>query len=291
MKDLLQKLSHEYRKSSILNKIIYINIGVFLFISIFESFAFITQINIQHYLEKLFLPADTNKVISRPWTFLSYMFLHNNIFHLLFNMMWLYFAGNIFLLKLTQKKLLESYILGGICGGLLFIISYNYIPALSVYKIDAKALGSSAGVLAIVIASATSSPNYNIRLPLIGLVKLKTIAIICVLIDIISIPKGNAGGHIAHLGGALFGYLYVKQLKYKKTSNIISELFCSITQMFSKKKTLSKIHKRPKSDYSFNKEKYEKEKNIDIIFEKISKSGYESLNKDEKEKLFKSSKK
>ncbi len=291
MKDLLQKLSHEYRKSSILNKIIYINIGVFLFISIFESFAFITQINIQHYLEKLFLPADTNKVISRPWTFLSYMFLHNNIFHLLFNMMWLYFAGNIFLLKLTQKKLLESYILGGICGGLLFIISYNYIPALSVYKIDAKALGSSAGVLAIVIASATSSPNYNIRLPLIGLVKLKTIAIICVLIDIISIPKGNAGGHIAHLGGALFGYLYVKQLKYKKTSNIISELFCSITQIFSKKKTLSKIHKRPKSDYSFNKEKYEKEKNIDIILEKISKSGYESLNKDEKEKLFKSSKK
>ena len=106
MKELFQKLSYEYRKSSILNKIIYLNIGIFLFISIFESFAFITQTNIQYYLEKLFLPADTNKIISRPWTFLTYMFLHNNIFHLLFNMIWLYFAGNIFLLKLTKKNLL-----------------------------------------------------------------------------------------------------------------------------------------------------------------------------------------
>ena len=291
MKELFQKLSYEYRKSSILNKIIYLNIGIFLFISIFESFAFITQTNIQYYLEKLFLPADTNKIISRPWTFLTYMFLHNNIFHLLFNMIWLYFAGNIFLLKLTQKNLLESYILGGICGGLLFVISYNYIPTLSLYMINAKALGSSAGVLAIVIASATSSPNYNIRLPLIGVVKLRTIAIICVLLDIISIPKGNTGGHIAHLGGALFGYLYVKQLKFSKKSNIISELFSSITQIFNTKNTLSKVNKRPKSDYTFNKEKYEKEKNIDIILEKISKSGYESLSKDEKEKLFKSSKK
>ena len=291
MKELFQKLSYEYRKSSILNKIIYLNIGIFLFISIFESFAFITQTNIQYYLEKLFLPADTNKIISRPWTFLTYMFLHNNIFHLLFNMIWLYFAGNIFLLKLTKKNLLESYILGGICGGLLFVISYNYIPTLSLYMINAKALGSSAGVLAIVIASATSSPNYNIRLPLIGVVKLRTIAIICVLLDIISIPKGNTGGHIAHLGGALFGYLYVKQLKFSKKSNIISELFSSITQIFNTKNTLSKVNKRPKSDYTFNKEKYEKEKNIDIILEKISKSGYESLSKDEKEKLFKSSKK
>ena len=174
---------------------------------------------------------------------------------------------------------------------MLFIISYNYIPTLSIYKINAKALGSSAGVLAIVIASATSSPNYNIKLPLIGLVKLRTIAIICVLLDIISIPKGNAGGHIAHLGGALFGYLYVKQLKYNKKTNIISELFSRITQLFSKKNKLYKVHKRPKSDYAFNKEKYEKEKSIDIILEKISKSGYESLNKYEKDKLFKSSKK
>ncbi len=291
MKELFKKLSYKYRKSSTLNKIIYLNIGVFIIISIFESFAFITQTNIQYYLEKLFLPADTNKLTSRPWSFLTYMFLHNNIFHLLFNMMWLYFAGNIFLLKLTQKNLLESYILGGICGGLLFIISYNYIPTLSIYKINAKALGSSAGVLAIVIASATSSPNYNIKLPLIGLVKLRTIAIICVLLDIISIPKGNAGGHIAHLGGALFGYLYVKQLKYNKKTNIISELFSRITQLFSKKNKLYKVHKRPKSDYAFNKEKYEKEKSIDIILEKISKSGYESLNKYEKDKLFKSSKK
>jgi len=291
MKELFKKLSYKYRKSSTLNKIIYLNIGVFIIISIFESFAFITQTNIQYYLEKLFLPADTNKLTSRPWSFLTYMFLHNNIFHLLFNMMWLYFAGNIFLLKLTQKNLLESYILGGICGGLLFIISYNYIPNLSIYKINAKALGSSAGVLAIVIASATSSPNYNIKLPLIGLVKLRTIAIICVLLDIISIPKGNAGGHIAHLGGALFGYLYVKQLKYNKKTNIISELFSRITQLFSKKNKLYKVHKRPKSDYAFNKEKYEKEKSIDIILEKISKSGYESLNKYEKDKLFKSSKK
>jgi hypothetical protein len=146
--------------------------------------------------------------------------------------------------------------------------------------------------LAIVVAIATYSPNYSVRFPFIGIVKLKHIAIFCVILDVLSIPQGNAGGHIAHLGGALFGYFYIKQLqKGNDISNGFSNFLNKLVNTFKTKSKLKTVHKRPKSDKQFNTEKTKQQKAVDLVLEKISKSGYESLSKEEKATLFSASKK
>jgi hypothetical protein len=188
--------------------------------------------------------------------------------------------------------LLSTYILGGISGGSLFILAYNYVPALTMHTQNAQALGASASVLAIMVAIATYSPNYSVRFPFIGIVKLKHIAIFCVVLDVLSIPQGNAGGHIAHLGGALFGYFYIKQLqKGNDISNGFSNFLNKLVNTFKTKSKLKTVHKRPKSDKQFNTEKTKQQKAVDLVLEKISKSGYESLSKEEKATLFSASKK
>ena len=292
MDSILNNLKQEFKQGTILNKLIYINVGLFLFFSILSVFSFMFQFDIKPILSKLYLPANNNTLLHQPWTFITYMFLHNGFLHLLFNMVWLHFGGKIFLQYLQPKQLLSTYILGGISGGLLFILAFNYIPALQGLTLDAKALGASASVLAIMVAIATYSPNYSVHLPFIGIVKLKQIAIVCVVLDILSIPNGNAGGHIAHLGGAIFGYLYIKQIqKGNDLSNGFSNFLMILTNTVKNKSKLKTVHKKSKSDYEFNKSKSNQQKEIDVILEKIAKSGYESLNKSEKETLFSASKK
>lgn len=292
MNSIFNNLKQEFKQGTILNKLIYINVGLFLLFSILEVFSFMFQFSITPLLSKLYLPANNSTLVTQPWTFITYMFLHSGFFHLLFNMVWLHFGGKIFLKYLQPKQLLSTYILGGISGGLLFILAFNNIPALQGLTIDAKALGASASVLAIMVAVATYSPNYSVNLPFIGIVKLKQIAIACVLLDILSIPNGNAGGHIAHLGGAIFGYFYIKQLKKGKDhtkgfNNFIDKLL----NTFKSKNKIKTVHKRSKSDYEFNSEKTARQKEIDKILEKIARSGYDSLSKDEKAELFSASKK
>ena len=292
MESVYNKFKREFKQGTILNKLIYINVGVFLFFSILGVLSFMFQFDITLLLEKLYLPANHSRLLSQPWTFITYMFLHNGFLHLLFNMVWLHFGGKIFLQYLKPKQLLSTYILGGVSGGLLFVIAYNYIPALQAYSFGALAMGASASVLAIIVAIATYTPNYSVQFPFIGFVKLKHIAIFSVALDIISIPKGNTGGHIAHIGGALFGYIYIKQMR--KGNDFSKGLYSFLERLintFKPKNKLKTVHKRAKSDYDFNKEKSAKQKEIDIILEKIANSGYESLSKEEKATLFSASKK
>ena len=292
MDSILNSLKREFKQGATLNKLIYINVGVFLLFGILGVFSFMFQFHITAFLDRLYLPADNSTLLTQPWTFITYMFLHNDFLHLLFNMIWLHFGGKIFLQYLNPKQLLSTYILGGISGGLLFILAYNYIPALTMHTQNAQALGASASVLAIVVAIATYTPNYSVRFPFIGIVKLKHIAIFCVILDVLSIPQGNAGGHIAHLGGALFGYLYIKQLqKGNDISNGFSNFLNKLVNTFKTKSKLKTVHKRSKSDKQFNTEKTEQQKAVDLVLEKISKSGYESLSKEEKATLFSASKK
>jgi len=292
MDNILNNLKHKFKKGTILNKLIYINVGMFLLFSILGVISFMFQFDISPLLNKLYLPAENSRLISQPWTFITYMFLHSGFMHLLFNMLWLHFGGKIFLQYLHPKQLLSTYILGGISGGLLFIIAYNYIPSLQGHLYGAQALGASASVLAIIVAIATYTPNYSVQFPFIGFVKLKHIAIFSVALDIISIPKGNTGGHIAHIGGAIFGYIYIKQLqKGNDFSTGFSNFFERLVNTFKNKSKLKTVHKRAKTDYDFNKEKSAKQKEIDIILEKIANSGYESLSKEEKATLFSASKK
>ena len=220
------------------------------------------------------------------------MFLHKGFMHLLFNILWLYFGGQIFLSFFDNKKLTSTYVLGGISGAMLFIISFNIFPVFENALPNAMALGASASVLAIIMAITTKSPNYIIRLFLIGNVKLKHIAFFSIALDILSIPQGNAGGHIAHLGGAFFGYLYVKQLNGgNDMASGFNKIMDYLTSILRSTPKLKKTYSRKKSDQDFKKEKVQEQAKIDKILDKIAKSGYEGLTKQEKDILFKASKK
>jgi len=280
-----------------------VNIIVFIIINVISLFFFLYQINpennqsvgISKIIGWLAVPSNIHSLFLKPWTLISYMFLQENILHLLFNILVLYFSGKIFLEYLNKQQLLLTYFLGGIFGAILYIASYNIFPAFHDSLPYSVALGSSASVLAILIAIATYIPNYQVNLMFIGKLKLKYIAITFVLLDILSIEKENPGGHIAHLGGALWGFSYIniflKNLALDKNSK--KNNFKDILKYFNfkKKSHLKEVYsnKRPLTDEEYNFIKSQRQKKIDNILDKISKSGYSSLTKEEKELLFKNS--
>lgn len=241
------------------------------------------------------VPSGIKILLTRPWTMFTYMFLHEGLWHILFNMLWLYWFGKIFLEYLGSRKLFSTYILGGLSGAVMYILAFNIFPVFGDILPYSFALGASASVLAVVVAISVFIPNYSLYLIFIGPVKIKYIAIFSVILDILSIEGGNAGGHIAHLGGALFGYFYIKQLQKgndlangfnKFTDNLVSWFYSSKTKMNVVHHAKSQS-KRNKTDDGYNAQKTAIQQKMDEILDKISKSGYESLTKEEKEILFK----
>ena len=215
-----------------------------------------------------------------------------NLFHILFNLLALYWFGQIFLRFFSHKQLLATYIWGGLAGGLLFVLAYNSLPLFSEMKYSAALIGASASVMALTFAAAAYAPNYTIYLMFFGPVRLKYIAVIYLIIDLISVAGTNAGGHIAHLGGALAGYLIALSFKKNSATNLGLGWAEGMFTIFSSNKTKMKVvHKRPMSDYEFNESKAKREKNINEILDKINKTGYESLTKEERDELFKMSNK
>jgi membrane associated rhomboid family serine protease len=279
-----------FQQKSILVKLIKINILVWILISLISLISFLFNLNVtEKVLFWLTLPSDLTIFLIKPWTIATYMFSHKDFFHILFNMMMLYFGGVLFTQLIGTKKLLQTYILGGIFGGVFYMIAFNFFPVFNpVIKIS-SALGASASVLAIIAAIATFSPDTRVQLILFGNVKLKYIALILIFIDIISIEKGNAGGHIAHLGGAFYGALFAVNLKYKYIR--VPDL--NLKSFFERKPKMKyyKNDTRPVSDEEYNAQKVERQKKIDVILDKISKSGYDSLSKEEKQLLFQASNK
>jgi len=291
------------RQKSALSLLIMANVVVFIIINIISLFFFLYQINpennqnvgISKIIGWLAVPSNLHLLSLKPWTILSYMFLQENILHLLINLLVLYFSGKIFLEYLNELQLLLTYLLGGIFGALLYITSYNVFPAFHDSLPYSVALGSSASVLAILIAIAAYVPNYQVNFMFIGKLKLKYIAITFVLLDILYIEKENPGGHIAHLGGALWGFSYInifiKNLTFNKNSKKFN--FKNLSKYFNfKKRSHFKgvySNKRPLTDEEYNFIKAQRQKKIDKILDKISKSGYSSLTKEEKELLFKNS--
>ena len=292
MSTVLKDIKKNFKRGNSLTKLIYINVGVFLITSILHVLSFLFMVNSVEFLNYFTLPASISYFIKKPWSIITYMFLHQSFIHLLFNMIWLYFGGQIFLSFFDNKKLISTYVLGGISGAVLFIISFNLFPAFAGVLQNAVAVGASASVLAIIMAITTKSPNYSIRLFLIGNIKLKHIAIVSIVLDILSIPQGNAGGHIAHLGGAFFGYLYVKQLNGgNDIASVFDKIMDYLATYLKRESKLKKAYRRKKSDQDFRRGKVQTQAKIDNILDKISKSGYESLTKEEKDILFKASKK
>jgi len=289
-------IKNSFKEGSNLSKLIYINLGVFILVKLAAVIAFLfglggSEGNIV--LSWLTLPADTSELLYRPWTVFSYMFLHEDFLHILFNMIWLYWFGRIFLSFLDQKKLLSVYLIGGLTGAAIFVFAFNLFPVFEKNLAFSVALGASASVMAIVFATVSYSPNYIVNLVFLGPVKIKYIALFFVLTDIIQLPNGNAGGHLAHLGGAFYGWLFISQLrKGNDISSGFNQMMESIFSWFKSKKKMKVTHKRARKadDKEYNKAKKQKQENLNEILEKISKSGYDSLSKEEKEILFKSSK-
>lgn len=283
-----EQLRGNLRSANVITRLIVINIAVFIIINLFYSIAYLLQFNSSDPLHWLAVPAAIESLAAKPWTLITYMFVHEQFWHILFNMLTLYFAGILFSEYLTSKRILACYFLGGIAGALLYIISYNVFPVFSNQLPMSVALGASASVMAILVAVTTYVPNYTVNLLLFGPVKLKYITIVYVVLDFLNIRSGNAGGHIAHIGGALFGYLFVTQLKRGRDwSKGFNNFFNFIGNLFRRRSHLKVAYKkRAVSDEEYNASKRNKQKKIDDILDKISKSGYESLTKEEKETLF-----
>jgi membrane associated rhomboid family serine protease len=283
-----------FRNGSNLTRLIYINIAVFVLITIVAGIGFLLndpEVSVKA-LNLFSVPASLSTLLIRPWTLITYMFTHKDIWHILFNMLWLYSFGRIFLEYLDQRKLVAVYLLGGISGAIVYVISFNVFPAFSGVVADSIAIGASASVMAVVIAIAAYVPDYTIQLFLLGRIKIKYLALgIFVLTSIMDFSV-NSGGKLAHIGGALFGYLYILNLRrgrdIGKGFNNIIDFFATI---FKPRKKLKVTHKKVANEFEYNRIKVEHQKRINQILDKISKGGYDSLTKEEKEALFKESQK
>jgi membrane associated rhomboid family serine protease len=272
------------RSGSKLNLLIGINIIVYLAINIpatIEGLLFQSSFISGFSNEYLLLPAYLPKLLVRFWTPFTYMFMHAGIFHILFNMLWFYWFGQIFEEYLGKKRTLGLYIMGGLTGALFFILSFNTFPAFTHINaaLNSTMVGASASVMAIIIATATLLPDYTLPLMLIGPVKLKWLALFFVIIDFLGISGLNAGGEISHLGGSLMGFIYIKQLK--KGNDWIEV----INNLFKSKSKLKVVAKNPLK----NSSGVPRQEEIDFILDKISKAGYDSLTRQEKEILFRAS--
>lgn len=283
-----------FRKGSNLTKLIYINIGVFILITLAAIIGFLLQNPVipAKVLALFSVPASLHELALRPWTLFTYMFTHKDILHILFNMLWLYWFGTIFFEYLDQRKLVAVYLLGGLTGGLVYILSFNIFPAFTGVLSDSVAIGASASVMAIVIAIAAYVPDYPVQLFLFGRIRIKYMALAIFILTSVVDFSANSGGKLAHIGGALFGYLYTLNLRRgRDIGKGFNRIIDSLATLLKPRRKLKVTHKKPVSDYDFNKMKSEHQTKINSILDKISKGGYDSLTKEEKETLFRESQK
>jgi len=300
-KSIIDDIRYELDSGNVVMRLMFINVAVFLALHIIHVIAFLSfqnkneaELIINNILGYISLPAKPLGLLYKPWTLITHMFTHYGFFHLVFNMLWLYWFGKIVEEFIGNKKILPLYLLGGVSGAILLIIAYNIFPGLQAGAPYVQALGASAGVLAIVIAAATIVPDYTIFLLFFGPVKIKWIAVILVVIDLISIPNPNTGGHIAHLGGALFGFIFIRQLQLgHDLAAPFVFVYDKVSNLFSAKKKPKMVLKRTtvppteRVNKAGNKApSLSKQQRVDAILDKISKSGYDSLSKEEKDFLF-----
>lgn len=291
----ITNLKEGFRRGDIVTQLLYINIGVFLVVTLVNIALTLFNQPVGLWANYLEFPAWWERFLRQPWSLFTYMFMHAGVLHILFNMLWLYWFGRLFLQFFSAKHLRGLYVLGGIVGGLAYMVAYNLFPYFSDAVYSSYLLGASASVLAIVIAVGIREPNYPIQLMFIGTVKLKHVAIFMLLLDLLFMTSGNAGGHIAHLGGALAGWWFAAGLQKghdaTKWINSVLDFFAGGWKP-SPRKPKMKVHYSDKQkDYDFNARKKERTEEIDRILDKLRKSGYGSLTDAEKKSLFDASKK
>lgn len=318
LQSILNDVKREFSYGNMVTRIIIVNIVVFIAINIFKLVLFISNGGqlpalYDQVLHFFCMSSEWPYFLTHPWGLITSMFLHEGFWHILWNMLFLYWFGRIVGDFIGNQRILPIYLLGGIAGAILFFASANLLPNMPIGRF---ALGASAGVMAIVVAAGAISPDYIMRLLFIGDVKLKYIVAVLVFLDLIVIPNGgNTGGHIAHLGGAFFGWFFVFQLRNgndlsRPVNNIIDSISNFFKSLFS-----GETRRKPKVAYrnpnrkeqvkarrqrssssrgqaasDSGKQEGHQEK-LDAILDKIKQSGYDSLSAEEKEFLFNASKK
>lgn len=281
---IIEDIKWQYKTGGISNKMIYWNIAVFLLSFVFYDF----RTGVFNFPDWLAISSQPATILNYPWTILTYAFFHQGFLHLFFNMLVLNFTSRLFLTFFNQKQFLGLYILSAIFSGIVFVLSFYILDKVSIM------VGASGAIMALLVATTTYQPLMEIRLLLIGNVKLWHITAVILLLDLMQIQLDNTGGHIAHLSGGFFGFLYIKLLQSgTDLSEIISRVIDFFNNLFNKKKStpFKKVHvnksKVSKSVSSKIVIKDKTQQQIDEILDKISQSGYDSLTKEEKEFLFK----
>ena len=299
MANILEEIKQNFKNGSYLTRLIYINAGVFLIVKLLSViFTYILGIS-NIWISYIELPAFFQTLLRQPWSIITYMFMHHDFIHLIFNLLTLYWFGKIFTEYFSQKQLVGLYFLGGIGGALFYVLAYNFIPVLKANIFFSYLIGASASVMAIIFALVKYIPNEEIHLALIGPVKLKYIGLAMLVLDIIGTTSVNAGGSISHIGGAITGYLFAASMikSGKDITDPINRIISSINDFFKRnKKPKFTVHTNTsKTDEEWNMEnqnrKRENNEEIDKILDKIRKSGYTNLTDEEKKRLFDLSKK
>lgn len=284
MANIFQDLKNTYQGGGLIQRLIFWIIGVFVIMMLLKVVSLSAY---DFLLNWLSLSSNHLSVLYKPWTLVTYSFLHAGVIHLLLNVIMLYFVGQLFTTFFSQRQFLACYLSGAILGGIFYLVGSIFL------NVGPILVGASAGVLATLVAIVTYSPYMQVRVLLFGQVKIWYIAAFIIILDIIQLSGSNIGGHLAHLGGAFMGFLYIKLYLYQKDFSVYLN---KINGVFAKKQkpTFSKVYRNNKktSASTFNtKSASDTQKQIDAILDKISKSGYDSLTKQEKDFLFTAGKK
>ena len=298
---IIDDLKTRYSQGSMLMRFIYINIAVFVVLHVLTLVFLLLGIDTQWPLRMVEVPTAWQQLLRRPWTLLTYMFAHYELLHILFNMLWLYWLGRIFLEFFLPRQLGGLYVLGGLGGAAFFVLAYNLLPHFAGQP--GLLLGASASVIAIVVAAAVYAPHYKIGLLFIGDISLKWVAIITVGIDLLSFDTGNAGGHIAHLGGAFTGALWALNIKrghdITNPINAVIDMVVGTVRHLARHKGKDAAGAPAAQDVSSQRPSASQkpkgptayEERLDQILAKIKQSGYTALTDDEKDFLFNASRK
>lgn len=292
---MLRSIADDIRSSfdygNMVIKLIIINVAVFVVTAILG--AFFPSFYAENILPYLAIPGDPMLLLYRPWTLITHMFLHDGLWHILWNMLTFYWFGYIVGDLIGDRKILPVYIIGGLFGALAYLISFQLLSG-----IGFMALGASAAIMAIVFAAVATAPDYSMNLILFGPVRIKYIGLVILFLDILGTRSMvNSGGHIAHLGGALLGFLFVYLLRHGVD---LSEYFNTLIDFFNfkhsqkpkKRSNLKVAHKASDSQRQSiqNKSSYHVPSKVDEILDKIKQTGYDSLTDDEKDVLYRASK-
>lgn len=292
MGDIFTNLKQNFKVGDVLTKLIYINVGIFVLIRLVSVFLMLFNINSTSFLQYLQFPSSPELFLYRPWTVFTYMFTHFDVLHILFNMLWLYWFGKLFLTYWGERQLGGLYVWGGIAGAVLFMLSYNIFPYFQNLANDSYLMGASASVMAIVFAVAFYQKDLEVNLLIVGKVKLIYLAIFTFVIDLLAITSSNAGGHLAHIGGALLGIYFAVQIqKGKDLTGPMNRLIDWFVNLGKRKPKMKVSYKRTETDYEYNARKHQEIVDLDSILDKLKRSGYESLSSDEKKRLFDASRK